>query len=138
MKNIILILILFFISCTPKTQIKPARISLINNHQSVKFSGLDPAIIGEISRDSISGIWEALLPVYRMPADTGLKDYQPVQHGRYLVKDTIIVFTPDTPFVTGKTYFMRYYHFGDINDVGSFIRQKNRLGSVPYNDLIFK
>ena len=132
------LLIFLFISCTPKPRILPASITLINNHHSVKFSGLDPAIIGELGRDSITGAWETLLPVYRMPADTDLKDYQPLKHGKYVIKDSAIIFTPDTPFTAGKTYFMRYYHFAGVNDVWSFMKQKRKLGNSGYTDLIFK
>lgn len=110
-------------------------ISLINNGQSVRFRGLDYAIISEIDRDSAS--WQSLLPVYRMPADTELKSYQPAQPGRYVLKDSAIVFTPDTPFLKGRTYFMRYYQFGEGNTPLDYIRGRSRLGNVRYVDLVF-
>lgn len=137
-KNPLIILLVLFISCTSKPKTTSANVSFTNNKRSIKFSGLDPAVIGEITRDSIPNIWGALMPIYIMPVDTNLKNYQPIQHGRYLAHENVVVFTPDTPFADGKTYFLRLYRFGDMNDVASFIRQKNRLGSVPYNDLIFK
>jgi hypothetical protein len=112
-------------------------ISLVNNNQSVQFKGLDPAIMGEVSRNAAPGVWENLIPVYRMPADTDLKDYQPIQHGSYQVKDSVIVFTPDTPFTKGHTYFMRYYKFEGGTKPWDFIRGKKKLGSVGYQDLVF-
>jgi len=120
----------------PKT---PAvSISLINNNQSIRFKGLDPAIMGEVSRNASPAVWESLIPVYRMPADTDLKDYQPIQHGKYQVKESVIEFTPDTPFTKGHTYFMRYYQFEGGTSPWDFIGRKKRLGSIKYEDLVFR
>jgi len=112
-------------------------ISLINNNQSIQFKGLDPAIMGEIGRDTVRDVWENLIPVFRMPADTDLKDYQPIQHGRYHLKDSLIVFTPDTPFIKGHTYFMRYYQYQGGIKPWDFIGGKKKLGSISYLDLQF-
>ncbi|MFI5138527.1 MAG: hypothetical protein ACHQIM_11940 [Sphingobacteriales bacterium] len=129
--------LLFCFACTPKPKTPAAKVSMIDNNQSVKFTGLDYAIMGEINRDSASGVWKSLLPVYRMPKDTGLKDYQPVQPGTYKLKDNAIVFTPDTPFATGQTYFMRFYQFGG-NSAWDFIEGKKKLRNMHYIDLYFK
>ncbi len=137
MKKIVLVLILFCLACTSKPAKPLVRISLTDSNRSVKFRGLDYAIISEISRDSIAGIWENLLPVYRMPADTDLKSYQPVQHGKYQLKDSSVMFTPDTPFVKGHTYFMRYYHFEGSN-IWDYIKGKKRLKAAHYNDLVIR
>lgn len=138
MKKTALILILLYFGCKSKPKTPAVHIILVNNNHSVKFTGLDYAIIREIGRDSVADIWENLLPVYRMPADTDLKDYQPVQHGLYLLKNSAIVFTPDTPFIKGQTYFMRYYQFGGENNMWDIIKAKKRLGSRHYIDLVFK
>ncbi|MDR3695539.1 hypothetical protein [Mucilaginibacter sp.] len=113
-------------------------ISLVNNNQSIQFKGLDPAIMGEVTRNASPGVWENLIPVYRMPADTDLKDYQPIQPGNYQVKDNVIVFTPDTPFTKGHTYFMRYYQFEGGTRPWDFIGGRKRLGSVSHQDLVFR
>ena len=129
--------LLLCFSCTPKPNPSAVRVSMVNNNQSVKFTGLDYAIMGEISRDTTSGVWKSLLPVYRMPKDTDLKDYQPVQPGIYRLKDSAIVFTPDTPFAKGQTYFMRFYQFGG-NGPWDFISGKKKLRDKHYIDLPFK
>jgi hypothetical protein len=130
-------LLLFCFACTQKPKEPVVHISLADSNRSVKFKGLDYAIISEINRDAEPGIWENLLPVYRMPADTELKNYQPVQHGLYTLRDSAVIFKPDTPFVKGQTYFMRYYQFkGD--DVWDFIKRRKRLGTVGYNDLVIR
>ena len=138
MKKSAWLLLLFCFGCTHKSKAPAVHISMVNNNRSVKFTGLDYAITGEISRDSTADIWENLLPVYRMPADTDLKNYQPVQHGLYQLKDSTLVFTPDTPFVKGKTYFMRYYQFDGGVKVWDFIQGKKKLRSMRYIDLVFK
>lgn len=111
---------------------------MVSNRQSVKISGLDNAIIQEIARDSVGAAWQSLVPVYRMPADTDLKSYQPVQPGAYQVKDGVVIFTPDTPFVLHQVYFVRYYQFDKGNKATDFIMGHNRPGGSVYSDLIFQ
>jgi len=137
MKKISGLLLVLCFACTPGPYAPPVKVSLTDSGGSVKFSGLDNAIIGEISRDSSKGLWQALIPVFRMPADTDLKNYQPVQSGTYRLKDKTIVFTPDTPFVKGRTYFMRYYHFGGTDNMWDYVRGKSKLGRIPHTDLVF-
>ncbi|MDB5087994.1 MAG: hypothetical protein JWR09_1988 [Mucilaginibacter sp.] len=137
MKKSAWVLLLFCFACTSKPKAPVVHISLTDSNRSVKFKGLDYAIVSEIGRDSIPGMWESLLPVYRMPADTDLKNYQPVQHGRYTLKDSAVIFTPDTAFIKGQTYFMRYYQFKGEN-VWDYIKGKKRLGTVGYSDLVIK
>ncbi|MDB5132314.1 MAG: hypothetical protein JWR02_2063 [Mucilaginibacter sp.] len=136
-KPVWIFLVLCF-GCSHKPQLPAVKVTLVDNGRSVKFTGLDYAVISEISRDSTAGLWQGLIPVYHMPADTDLEDYQPVQPGKYELKDRAIVFTPDTPFVKGHTYFMRYYQFDGGEDIPDFIKGKKKLGRPHYIDLIFK
>ena len=136
-KTVWLFLVLGF-GCANQPRQASVHITLINNYQSVKFTGLDYAIISEINRDTVQGIWQNLVPVYRMPADTDMKDYQRSLNGRYTLKDSAVVFTPDTPFTKNQTYFLRYFEFGERNSTWDFIKNKKKLGKTPYIDLIFK
>lgn len=104
---------------------------------SLKITGPNPAILGEISRDSTPGIWQQLLPVYKMPADTELKDYQLPQPGTYRLSGDAVLFTPDTPFIKWKSYYLRYYRFGEGKSVFDIIKNKRRLGTQAYTDLVF-
>jgi hypothetical protein len=132
------ILLLFCFGCSRTEKVPAIHILLINNKQSVKITGLNVAVMNEIARDSSNEIWQSLIPVYRMPADTDMKDYQPVQPGKYLRTDSALVFTPDTPFVQGKTYFLRFYQFAEGSGINDFIKGRKRLGQTRYTDLIFK
>src|ERR1035437_7547356 len=93
-----LCLLLFCFSCTPKTNTEAVHITFINDNRSIKFSGLNYAVLQDIKWDTASANWQNLFQVYRMPADTDMKGYQPAQPGLYHVKDGSVVFTPDTPF----------------------------------------
>lgn len=137
MKKSAWLLLIFCFACNQKPKTPPVHISLINNNRSVKFTGLDNAIVNEISRDTARDVWQTLLPVYKMPADTDLKNYQPVQPGAYTVKDSAVVFTPDTAFVKGHRYFMRYYLFKGEN-MWDYIERKKRLGNIQKIDLVVK
>jgi hypothetical protein len=137
-KKTIWLLLLFCLGCKSKPKPPVVHISLIDSNRSIKLTGLDYPIISEINRDSSQASWQSLLPVFRMPTDTDMKDYQPVQPGSYELKDSAVVFTPDTPFIKGQTYFVRYYQFGAGTEMWDYIKGKNKLGSVHYIDLPFK
>ena len=138
MKKTALILILFCFACTSKPKTPPVHVVRADSGRSIEFKGLDYAITSEITRDSVPGIWLGLIPVYRMPADTDMKDYQKPLPGVYRLKDSAVVFTPDTPFVKNQTYFVRYFKFEGGNNAWDIIKGKKRLGKTPYTDLIFK
>ncbi|MDB5010510.1 MAG: hypothetical protein JWQ06_1299 [Mucilaginibacter sp.] len=133
----ILLLILICFACTVKPDASTIQIKLINNNQSLKITGLNNLIVKDIARDTTSH-WESLFPIYRMPADTDLKDYQQAQPGRYLVAANAVIFIPDTPFLKHQTYFIRYYQYGEDNNVWDFIKGKKQPGKIHFIDLIFK
>ncbi|WP_090472795.1 hypothetical protein [Mucilaginibacter sp. OK268] len=122
-------------SNTPKSPV--IHIGKIDQERSVKISGLDAAIIQDITRDSSGANWQGLIPVYKMPTDTEMKNYQPVQPGTYHIADGAVIFTPDTPFVSHQTYFIRYYKFDTGNKLTDFVGGHNRPGSLHYIDLTF-
>jgi hypothetical protein len=137
MKKISLFLLLFCIGCTSKPPLSNISVGLINNNRSLKITGLNNLIIKDIARDT-SNHFESLVPIYRMPADTAMKDYQPEQPGHYMVKDSALIFTPDTPFTKQQMYFVRYYQYGDGNSVWDFIKGRKTATKLRYTDLIFK
>lgn len=137
--NKYLVVIIFLIAaCTPAKHPAAVSISLINNGQSVQFKGVDYVVMQDIGRDTNKDVWQSLVPVYRMPADTDMKSYQPVQPGRYQLKDSVVVFTPDTPFVKGQTYFVRNYRLGEGATLIDYIKSRSQPGKVRFIDLIFK
>jgi len=138
MKKLILLLLLIFVGCKSKPSVNAIHISLIDNGKQLKVSGLDYAIAQDINRDTTANIWQNLIQIYRMPADTDLKDYQPIQPGKYLVKDSDLVFTPDTPFNPHQTYFMRYYQYDKGSTAWDYIKNHQKPGKKQYRDLIFR
>jgi hypothetical protein len=137
MKKYIGFLLLICLGCRPEKPAAIIHISLINNKQSLKITGINPLIMNDINRDTVSA-WQSLFAVYRMPADTELKNYQPIQPGKYLLADNVLVFTPDTPFTKQKTYFMRYYDYAGNKSVWDYIKGKTKAGQLHFTDLIFK
>lgn len=113
-------------------------ISLDSSKQSLKIVGLSNAIVQDINRDTTTNKWQQLIQVYRMPADTDMKDFQPIQPGKYFVKDSMIFFTPDTPFVPQQPYFMRHYNYDEDRSIWGFIKGERRAGKINHTDLIFK
>ena len=67
-----------------------------------------------------------------------MKDFQNAQPGKYIVKGSLVVFTPDTPFRIGKTYFLRTFDYSGAKDAWDFIRRQKGKGSAGHKDLLFK
>jgi len=105
--------------------------------QSIKITGIDPLILNDIARDS-SADWQSLFPVYLMPDDSDMKDYQEEQPGKYQVQNGAVLFTPDTPFTKTKTYFVRCYDHSSGKDAWNYISGQGKRGAPHYIDLIFR
>lgn len=114
------------------------KIALADSGKRLQVTGIAEDILQEINRDTVATVWQTLIPVYRMPADTDMKDFQHPQPGKYAVNGSTILFTPDTPFIKQTVYFVRYYQYGEGNTGWDFIKQQKKLGKMPYIDLIFK
>ena len=138
MKKLSYLLLLLAFSCTRPKHPAAMQVALVNNNKSVQFKGLDYVVMQDIGRDTNKDVWQSLVPVYRMPADTDMKSYQPEQPGHYLLKDSVVIFTPDTPFVKGQTYFVRNYRLGEGAALIDYIKRRSQPGKMRFIDLIFK
>jgi len=133
-----IIFLLLIVGCASKSNKATIKISLKDSN-SLKITGIANDILQEINRDSATtAVWQSLIPVYRMHKDTDLKDYQPPQPGKYVVTDSAVVFTPDTPFKKQQLYFLRFYKYDMGNDMLEYMQHRKKLGQVTYTDLIFK
>jgi hypothetical protein len=138
MKPTLMFMLLLCLSCTYKTQQAKIQITLTDMRKNLKISGMDYAVMQDINRDTTVNIWQNLIQVYRMPADTDLKDYQPIQPGKYMVQDSAVIFIPDTPFNLHQTYFMRYYQYDKGSTAWAYIKNHQKPGKKQYLELIFK
>jgi len=129
------------IICCFACKSKPAstiQISLADSGRALKLTGFDPTVIGEIGRDTAVNIWQSLIPVYKLPADTDMMDFQTAQPGKYVVDSSAVLFTPDTPFAKQQTYFVRYYRYADGNSLWDYLKKQKKLSRPQYTDLPFK
>src|ERR1700744_4636457 len=131
------LILLICCGCARKEEKLNLAINFADSNRSVKISGFDKAVVADIARDTANNIWQSLLPVYKMPADTDMKAYQKEQPGKYRFTDTIVVFTPDTPFKKGQVYFLRYYPYNESEDAWQYIKDKKRPGTLSHKDLVF-
>ena len=137
-KNVwFILLVLTSLGCGQHTQQADVRVSLADSNRSIQISGFDKAVIDDIGRDTANGVWQSLLPVYKMPADTDMKDFQNPQPGNYRISDSLVVFTPDTAFKKGQVYFVRAYQYGGAKNAWQYLREKKRTGTLSYKDLLF-
>src|SRR6202012_5703072 len=85
MKKYTLVLLIMLLGCGSKHQPDIIKIALADSGKSLEITGVAADVLQEINRDTVANIWQTLVPVYRMPADTDLKDFQPPQPGKYRV-----------------------------------------------------
>jgi hypothetical protein len=138
MKQPILIILLFLTSCQGNP-VSEVHLSVDKKLRAVKITGLTTITLQGIKRDTITTeAWQSLFPVYAMPADTSLRNYQRPLHGRYVLTNNAILFTPDTAFSNGQTYFVRYYHYDKPITAIDLLLHRRALGRGTYTELIFK
>ena len=130
--------IVFFCGCKPAPQSPIVTITKTANN-AIKFSGLDRGMIQSLNTDSASAsAWQSYIPVYKMPKDTDAKDLQPVQPGKYVVLDSLVIFTPDTPLQQGQAYFARCYQYDKGSSMWQHIKNHEKITGRNYTDLILK
>jgi hypothetical protein len=137
MKRSILLLLLTLMSCTSRAPEKQVTVQLSEGNRSIHILGFDKAVIDDIGRDTATGVWLGLLPVYKMPADSDMKDFQNAQPGKYDVNDNVVIFTPDTPFKKGQIYFIRCYDYGGTKNAWQLVGNGKRPGAAHHRDLTF-
>lgn len=116
-----------------------SRIALSKDSQMVVVSGLDYSVLHELKKDSLSlDAFQQLLAVYRMPADTDMKDYQNEQPGIYQITDSLITFKPDTAFKKHQTYFARFYGHSTGNTSTKLAQGQGNLKAPKYTEVVFK
>jgi hypothetical protein len=124
--------------CAHSRENKQVALKLINDNHSIQVSGFNKMIIDDISRDTSSEAWRSLLPVYKMPVDTDMKDFQSAQPGKYKVAGNEVIFTPDTPFRKNQEYFLRTFDYSGAKNAWDFVRKQKGKGSAGDKDLLFK
>jgi hypothetical protein len=138
-----LFLCLFILSCFACKHKAVHGITAVCTPDSLIIKGLDGEPIDALGNDSVTTTadWQTLIPIYKMPADTSLKDYQPMQPGQYAIggeNNDEVIFKPDTPFSKGQTYFVRCYDFAQGSSLTDHILRHSKMGQHSYTDLIFK
>jgi hypothetical protein len=135
--TILFLAITVCVGCSNHPKPIDVKISLTDSNRSLKITGFDKLIVADIGRDTNNEAWQSLLPIYKMPVDTDMKDYQNVQPGKYVVKDSLVTFTPDTAFAKGQAYFLRYFQHDEGTSAWKLIMEKKKPGSISYKDLVF-
>lgn len=133
--------ILALVSCRENTGVRTAaiQIRLAADSQSICLTGLDYHTIYQLKNDSLSAqSWQNLFAVYRMPADTDMKDVQPAQPGHYTLSDTSVIFKPDTAFAKHQTYFVRFYGGALAQNQLQVLQGRAKIQGQHYCETVFK
>lgn len=137
MKKSACLLFLYFCSCTSGRH-TPISVRVVDPH-TVAFSHIDYNLLANLQRDTLTtDQWQRLLPVYRMPADTDMKDFSNPQPGKYRIKDSLVIFTPDTPLHKNTAYFARYYQYNNTGDAWKILKTKWKTRTPQYTECVFR
>jgi hypothetical protein len=137
MKKTVWLLCFILAGCAKKPAQQQLSVRVVGTNEA-KFAGIDYNILSNLSQDSLGlAQWQAILPVYKMPADTDMMDFMPPQPGKYkLVKDAL-VFVADTPFQKNTKYFARYYQLHDNSNAWDLMKGKWKNGAPKYTECVF-
>ena len=138
MKKLLILSLVLLTACGQKPQ-KSIHISVDKATSSLKVAGVQIDALQGISHDTLNlAAWQSFFPVCKMPADTEMRNYQEPMKGKYMVKNNLIVFTPDTPLRAGQTYFARYYIYNDKAGAADIALHNTTPADAPYTELIFR
>ncbi|MCJ8211952.1 hypothetical protein MUY27_19695 [Mucilaginibacter sp. RS28] len=138
MKKYLWLLFMVCCGCGLKKAPSALNASVVNTHTVIISFG-DKNQLSDFKQDAFSNeSWQKLLPVYKMPADTDMKDFQEPQPGKYLLRDNAVVFTPDTPLVKGQRYFVRLYQFADQESAFDILKTRWKGRRPQYAEKTFR
>ncbi len=137
MKKSVWLLCFILVGCAKKPNQQQLSVK-VTSANVVEFAGIDYNILSNLSQDSLSlPQWQAILPVYKMPADTDMMDFVSPQPGKYkLIKDAL-EFVADTPFQKNTKYFARYYKLHDDSNAWDLMKGKWKNGAPKYTECVF-
>lgn len=101
-------------SCSPANN-KPVSIRFSADSTAIVFADVDPA--GLLALKNTAGItthFSSLLTVMETPAEDDTTGREVVVPGKIYIAGRSVVFRPQTPFLTGKSYLViSYIHSGN-------------------------
>lgn len=112
--HIILISFLCLTACSSKPSPgalqKGVHISLSADSSTIELHNLQPDVLEYLQRDSLTKKeWQSVFAVYQDISDPELRDLQKALEGKYLVRDSMIIFLPTEGFKRDSAYFARFY-----------------------------
>ncbi len=136
----LLLFVVAFVGCHGGSKIKDTTyIHLSRDSQTVILGGLEYAALQQLKKDTLNlQAFQDLFPVYKMPADTDMKDYLKAQRGTYQITDSLIIFKPDTAFAKHQAYFARFYGYTVDNSAARLAQGKANLNGPKFKEVIFQ
>ncbi|MXV13959.1 hypothetical protein [Hufsiella ginkgonis] len=84
-------------------------ISLSPDSTSVIVNGMNPGLLEILRTDTLSADdWQSVLLVCKESVDETLQGMEPAYSGEYAVRDSSVIYTPDSGFVKKYTYRAEY------------------------------
>ncbi len=138
MKKTLCLLFCICLGCAKKPAQSALKVTVISA-TTISITNIDNNLLANTRQDTIANAqWQSLLPVYHMPADTDMMDYQNPQPGKYTIKNNRIIFSADTPFRKGQSYFARFYHFQDDSNIWTLLKGNWKQHTSQYKECVFK
>ena len=85
-------------------------IRLSPDSSAVELRGVPSEVLADFKSDSLTEKeWNSFFAIYKVPADSELRDIERPLKGIYVIKDSIVNFTPAEPFHKNQSYFVQCY-----------------------------
>ena len=137
MNKTVWLLLLICFGCAKKPGQSALKVQVVDSN-TISITNINNNLLANTRQDTIPNEqWQNILPIFRMPGDTDMRDYVNALPGKYAIKNNTIVFTADTPFHKGKTYFARFYHFQDDSDIWALLKGKWKQHTPQYRECTF-
>ena len=112
--HIISFIFLIASGCKPPVQSANNSTSLVirlsQDSSAVELHGVPAEVLADFKYDSLTEKeWNSFFAIYNVPADPELRDIERPVKGSYVIKDSIVNFTPAEPFHKKQSYFVQCY-----------------------------
>lgn len=94
--------------CACSSENKPLKIEFSKDSSAIVFSQLEPVGLLQLKNKlQTDTLYQKLATVLQTPGDNDSTDMEKDWPGRLSLKGDELIFTPDTPFVKGKSYLVQ-------------------------------
>jgi len=139
---VVRLLLLFFpasfLGCSSGGQ-APLSIDFSADSASVVFKHVNPAGLLQLKNAGLpDSVWNDLISVLQTPSENDTAIVESPLPGKVLLKDSVIVFQPDSSFVKGRTYLVITHLNAEFGGLGKAAKSELSYTMKPLQKLLVR